>query len=149
YECSILGQTLDRALEHYTLFYAAERLRFLFAYRFFEHRLSREDNVSPLAIKLDDSSFYLLSLEGLEVSNRPDVHLGTRQERRDAVNIDFQAAFYPVDHQALNDFLVLMGVSYPVPGVHPHGICPGQHCIAVLVLQALDEDIYLIARFDR
>src|SRR5258706_844367 len=126
YERAVFGQVLHRAGENRSLFEVRERFRTLSVDLFFEQLLARDHDVAALFVELDDGNVESLALEGVEVVNRANIDLRTRQESARAVNIHGEAALDAVDDDAANRLLLVVGLLDVVPGVQALGFLVGE-----------------------
>src|SRR6185295_10877099 len=106
---------------------------------------ARHDDIAAAAV-------HLQNLEGLgkvhqrpDVADRADVDLASGQEGDGAVEIDGEAAFDPAEDHALDPVAGgELGLEL-VPGGLAAGAVAAEHGLALMVLDAVDIDLDLIA----
>ena len=91
YECTVLGDVLDRALEDASFFQALHGAALQGCTLALEEHSTRQDNVASTLVKLNNLELVFLIQEFLEISNRSNVDLAAWQECLDA-DVDRQAA---------------------------------------------------------
>src|ERR1700722_5270986 len=87
---------------------------------FFQDFLARNDHVAALFVELDHPDFDRLTNISVEVSDRPDLKLRTREERLYA-DIDGDATLNSAKNDAGNRRLLVRRLLYRVPYPMPLG----------------------------
>src|SRR5690606_31849205 len=101
-ERTVVGDVLDHALDHLTLFEVLDDLRALLCTALFEHGAARHDDVAAAAIHLEDLEGLRVVHQRRDVADRTDVDLRARQEGHGAVQIDREAALDLVEDDAFD-----------------------------------------------
>src|SRR5688572_33406518 len=99
---TVVGQILNLTLYYDVFFDLAQGLSLAIRILIFQDRLARENYVRTLAVELDYLGLDFLVSQAVQVTDRARVDLRSRQESRDAVHIDAQAAFYALNDAALD-----------------------------------------------
>ena len=92
YECAVVGDVLDDALDHHAFLQRLEQLLPVLALGSLEYRAARHDHVVAFAVELDDLELHRLALIGRGVLDRTDIHQGARKECADTIGHDGQPA---------------------------------------------------------
>src|SRR6059058_2892819 len=87
-EGAIVGKVLNLAFNDDVFFDLLESFALATSVALLKYRLARQHDVGAFAIQLDYFRFDLTPSERIKISHRPYVHLGTRQERRDTIDVD-------------------------------------------------------------
>src|SRR5258705_2590935 len=80
-EGTVIGDVLDHAVDHLTLFEVLHQLLALFGAGLFEHRAARHHDVAAAAIHLENLERLRIVHQRRDVANRADIDLPARQER--------------------------------------------------------------------
>src|SRR5215470_8431813 len=108
-ERTVVGDVLDDAVDHLTLFEVLHQLLALLGAGLFQHRAARHHDVAAPAIHLEDLERLRHVHQRGDVADRADVDLAARQERHGAVEVDREAALDLVEDDALDLLVVLEG----------------------------------------
>ena len=146
-EGTVVGDVLDHAVDDLALLEGLQRVGAQLLPLLLQERPPREHDVAAALVELDDLELEPLALHLLQVANRPEVHLGARQERLHA-DVHGQAALHPGQHRALDGLVRLVGGADLVPDLEPVRLLLGEHDPAVLALGVLDQDVDLVAGLD-
>ncbi len=147
-ERAIIGDVLDDAVDDLTLREALDQPGTLLGAGFFEDRAARHDDVTALAVHLQDDERLRQVHERSHIAHRADIDLAARQERDGTRQIDREAALdAPKDHA----FDTLGGGVLRLERV-PRGFATRavarQHRLAHGVLDAVDIDLDFVADVD-
>src|SRR5271169_6779571 len=91
---AVVGQVLHCTGQDCAFFQVFERRAALAGLLFFQQFLTRDYDVAAFLIELDDADFDLLPNVPIEITDRSNFQLGTRQERLDAY-VDRQTTLDP------------------------------------------------------
>ena len=134
-ETPIVGDVLD----HTTQDVAGDQLgqgdRLLLGARGVENGLTRHHHVGAASIDLDHANLDLFASHGLEIANRTQVHLGTRQEGAHA-DVNGKSTLDPVGNDPGNRSFGLEGLLDTTPDLHLLGFVARDNNVAVAVLAA-------------
>ena len=136
-EGAVVGDVLDHTLEDVAGGELCEGVLLLLGALGLEDDLAGDDDVGASLVELDDLDADLLVDHRLEVAHRADVHLRAGEERADA-DIDRQAAFDPIDHEAGDDLVAAVGIFNLAPDLHLLGLLARYDDVSFLVLAALE-----------
>src|SRR5205809_593460 len=90
-ESAVLGEVLYHSGKHGSFFQVLQGLGLLFVLFLFHQLLARDDDVSALLVQLDHGDFNNLALEDIQITQRTQISLGSRQERLSAEDVDRQS----------------------------------------------------------
>ena len=113
-----------------------------------EDHAARHDDVATPLVELDDHEIVALAYQVLDVGNPPERDLGARKEGVDAHDVDGDAPLDLAGQKTLYGAVVLVGVPDQLPDPQEVGLLLGQDHHPVLVLEALEENVHLLARLD-
>ena len=114
----------------------------------FDDGAPREDDVVSFLVERDDLELVLVPAKGIEILDRLRVDQRSRKERLDAADVDCESAFDALDDAAADRLIGFERGFDAVPDQHPFRLLAGEHDVAAVVFEALDENVELIARFD-
>src|SRR4051812_45666272 len=114
-ECAVVGQVLHRAVHDGTFLQVLESLRAQLGLLFVQNLFARDNNVAALLVQLHYPYFQLLALHIVQVAHGLQVDLRAGQERARAAQVDGEAAFYALDHDALDGLLLVVRLLDVVP----------------------------------
>ena len=110
----------------------------------------REDHdVAALLVQLDDADFDLLTLQGIEIADRTQIDLRTRQEGAGAENVDRQASLDAIDDTSLDRGLLVEGFVDLVPGAQTLRLLVREVDVAFFGVAGLAHDGDLVAALHR
>ena len=110
-----------------------------------DESLVRDDNVAELLVDLDDLELHRLADEDVVVAYGVNVNLAAGEEGLDAKYINDHATLRAALDVALDDLVALHGLVDVVPALLKTGLLVRKLQLTILVLLALDIDLYLIA----
>src|SRR5690606_2179844 len=148
HERTVLGDVLDHAVEHRTLFELLEGLGLERSALLLQQCTTRQHDVAALLVELDDLEAVTLPNELVEVAGGPELHLATWQERFDA-DVDGQTTFDAADDRAFHDIVALGGFRDLFPDFESISLLFAEHTETCFVLCGFDEDFDLVADVDR
>ena len=114
----------------------------------FQHGAARDDDVAAAAVHLEDRERLRRAHQRADVAHRADVDLAARQEGHGAAEVDGEAALHAAEDRALDALLRLERLLEVGPGLLAAGLLARQDDRAVLVLDALEEDLDDVAGLD-
>src|SRR5260370_28364449 len=144
-ERTVIGDVLDHAVDHLTLFEVLHQLLALLGAGLFQNRAARHHDVAAAAIHLEDLERLRIVHQGCYVADRTDVDLRARQEGHRAVEIDGEAALDLVEDDAVDLFVVLERLLELAPAFLAARLVARQHGFAERVLDAVEEHLDLVA----
>src|SRR6202041_321385 len=113
-ECAVVGEVLDGTSGDAALFESRERDRLLGVLLLFEQLLAADNDVAALLVQLDDADFNLGADVAVQIADRTDFDLRTRQKRLDA-DVDGQTTLDPAKNHALDGCFVVCRLLELVP----------------------------------
>lgn len=147
-ESAVVGDIFDLSVEDLAFLEFVEGVLFEGFAFFFEEGATRKDDIGAFFVELDDFEFVALSDQFVEVTNRAEVDLGAGEEGFDA-DIDGEAAFDTLNDDTFDDLVFFAGFGDLFPDLELVSFFFGDTAMAVVVFEDFDEDIDLIAGFDR
>jgi hypothetical protein len=149
-ERAVFGQVLDDSLDDLAFLQLLERHLLQLGALLLQQHAARQHDVAALLVELDDLEPVLLADERVQVAHRAQVDLRAGQERlHAAADGDRQAALHPRADRPFDQLVALARAGNLVPDLEAVCLLLGQHAQAVLVLPALQENVDLVALFDR
>ncbi len=145
-ERAVLGEILHHAGKNRAFFQMLQRLAALLVLLAFQQFLARDHDVAALLVELDDRDFERLTLHAVEIANRPQIHLRSRQKRSCAQNVDREPALGSLNHHRLNRPLFVMRFLHLVPGVEFARFLMRQVDVALFRLPLLPHHFNFVAR---
>ena len=100
----------------------------------------RNNYVFEFLVDFDNLKFHLLSNINVEITDRLDVYLRSRQESLDSKHINNQAAFRTALDLTLNDEISFLGFIDFVPSTEDAGSSVRYHQLAIFIFLALNKD---------
>src|SRR4029078_1062048 len=91
-ERTVIGDVLDHAVDHLTLFEVLHQILALLGAGLFENRAARHHDVAAATVHLEDLERLRVVHQGCYVADRADVDLRARQEGNGTVEVDREAA---------------------------------------------------------
>ena len=146
-ERTVVGDVLDHAAKDVARHEPRDRDLLLFCASCVENGLARYDHVGATAVDLDHADLDLLALHCLEVPHRTQIHLRTRQECAHA-DVDRKAALDAIGNDASDRLLVVEGLLDTAPDLHLLGLVARDDDVAVAVLTADEQNLYLVTGLD-
>src|ERR1700678_129558 len=144
-ECAVLGEILDDAGEDAAFFKVFEGFAALFVLLFFEKLLAGDDDIAALLVELDDGDFHRLALHAIQIADGAQVHLGARQERARALNVDGKAALDALYDDAFDRLLFVVGALNLIPGAQTLRFEMREVDVSLFGLALLAHDIDFVA----
>src|SRR5581483_9512244 len=131
-ERTVLGEVLDDALDDLAFLQFLEGLALELGALLLEQHAPREDDVAALLVELDDLESVALADERVQVADRPQVYLRSREERlHAAADGDRQAALHARADDAFDELVALTGARDLVPHLQAIGLLLRKHAQAV------------------
>src|SRR6185437_16182662 len=106
-ERTVVGDVLDHAVDHLTLFEVLHQLLTLFSAGLLQNRAARHHDVAAATVHLQDLERLRIVHQRRDVADRTDIDLRARQEGHSAVEIDGEAALDLVEDDAVDLFVIL------------------------------------------
>src|SRR3954447_23367800 len=106
-ERAVVGDVLDHAIDHLTLFKILPQFLTLFGAGFLENSAARHHDVAAAAIHLEDLERLRIVHQRCDVADRADIDLRARQEGHRTVEIDGEAALNLVKNNAVHLLVVV------------------------------------------
>ena len=144
-ERTVIGDVLDDAVDHLTLFEVLHQFLALLGAGLFQNRTARHHDVAAAAIHLEDLERLRIVHQRRDVADRTDVDLRARQEGDRAVEVDGEAALDLVEDDAVNLLVVVEGLLELAPAFLAARLVARQHGFAERVLDAVEEHLDLVA----
>ena len=144
-EDAVGRDVLDSTLQNLTLLQVRDDLLALSLQLGLDEGLVRDDNVAELLVDLDDLELHRLADEDVVVAYGVNVNLAAGEEGLNAKYINDHATLRAALDVALDDLVTLHGLVDVVPALLKTGLLVRKLQLTVLVLLALDIDLYLIA----
>src|SRR5882672_2471111 len=147
-ERTVIGDVLDHAVDHLTLFEVLHQLLALLGAGLFENRAARHHDVAAAAIHLEDLERLRVVHQRRNVADRPDVDLRTRQEGNRAIEIDGKAALDLVEDDAVDLLVVVEGLLELAPAFLAARLVARQHGFAERILDSVEEHLDFVANLE-
>ena len=144
-ERAVVGDVLDRAVDHLAFGEVGDDLVALLGAALLEHGAARDDDVAAAAIHLQDLERLRHVHQRRDVAHRADVDLAARQEGDRAVEIDGEAALDLVEDDAFDLLVLLEGLLELDPALFAARLVARDDGLAERVLDALEIDLDLVA----
>src|SRR6202521_4463435 len=110
-ERTVIGDVLDHAVDHLTLFEVLHQLLALLGAGLFQNRAARHHDVAAAAIHLENLERLRIVHQRRDVADRADIDLRARQERYRAVEIDGKATLDLIEDDAVHLLVVVNAFS--------------------------------------
>src|SRR5215203_727827 len=143
-ERTVIGDVLDKAVDHLTFFEVLHQLLALLGAGLFENRAARHHDVAAAAIHLEDLERLRIVHQRSEVADRADVDLRARKEGDRAVEVDGEAALDLVEDDAVNLLVVVEGLLELAPAFLAARLVARQHGFAERILDSVEEHLDLV-----
>ena len=140
-ERTVVGDVLDHAVDHLTLFEVLDQFLALFGAGLFENRAARHHDVAAAAIHLEDLERLRVVHQRRNVADRTDVDLRARQEGNGTVEVDGEAALDLVEDDAVNLLVVVEGLLELAPAFLAARLVARQHGFAECVFDPVEEHL--------
>src|SRR5262249_19335651 len=140
-ERTVIGDVLDDAVDHLTLFEVLHQLLALLGAGLFQNGAARRHNVAAAAIHLEDLERLRVVHQGSNVADRTDVDLRARQEGDSTVEVDGEAALDLVEDDAVDLLVVLERLLQLAPALFAARLVTRQHGFAERILDTVEEDL--------
>src|SRR5437660_3020134 len=140
-ERTVIGDVLDHAVDHLTLFEVLHQLLALFGAGLFQNRAARHHDVASAAIHLEDLERLRVVHQRCNVADRADVDLRARQEGHSTIEVDGEAALDLVEDDAVDLLVVLEGLLELAPALFAARLVARQHGFAERILDAVEEHL--------
>src|SRR5207237_531777 len=138
-ERAVLGDVLDDATNDLALFESLEGLGLLLVALLLEEHAARQDDVAALLVELDDLELVGLPDQLVQVADRSEVDLRTREERLDAaLDGDREAALHALADGAFDELVAFARAGDLIPDLHLVRLLLGKRDKSVIILAALD-----------
>src|SRR5262249_20656924 len=147
-ERTVIGDVLDDAVDHLTLFEVLHQLLALLGAGLFQNGTTRHHDVAAATIHLEDLERLGVVHQRRDVADRTDVHLRARQEGHRAVEVDGEAALDLVEDDARDLFVVLERLLELAPALFAARLVARQHGFAEGVFDAIEEHFHLVANLE-
>ena len=147
-ERTVIGDVLDHAVDHLTLFEVLHQLLALLGAGLFQNRAARHHDVAAAAIHLEDLERLRVVHQRGDVADRTDVDLRARQEGDSTVEVDGKAALDLVEDDAVDLFVVLERLLELAPAFLAARLVAREHGFTERVLDAVEEHLDFVADLD-
>ena len=144
-ERTVIGDVLDDAVDHLTLFEVLHQLLALLGAGLFENRAARHHDVAAAAIHLEDLERLRIVHQRSDVADRADIDLRARQEGDGAVEVDGEAALDLVEDDAVDLLVVVEGLLELAPAFFAARLVARQHGFAERIFDAVEEHLDFVA----
>src|SRR5205085_8803821 len=145
YECTVIGDVLDHAVDHLTLFEVLHQLLALLGASLFQNRAARHHDVAAAAIHLENLERLGVVHQRRDVADRTNVDLRARQEGDSAIEVDGEAALDLVEDDAVDLLVVLERLLELAPALFAARLVARQHGFAERILDAVEEHLDFVA----
>src|SRR6202042_577914 len=140
-ERTVIGDVLDDAVDHLTLFEVLHQFLALFGAGLFQNRTARHHDVAAAAIHLEYLERLRVVHQRRDVADRADIDLRARQEGNSAVEVDGEAALDLVEDNAVDLLVVVEGLLELAPAFLAARLVARQHGFAERILDAVEEHL--------
>ena len=144
-EGAVLGQILDHPGEHRTFFQMLQSFGALLGLLAFQQFLARDHDVAALFVQLDHSHFDGLALHRIQIADGAQIHLGSREKRMRAVNVDGESTLDAVEHDSMDGLLLVIRFLDFFPGVNALRLLVREVDVAFLDFALAAHDVDRIA----
>ena len=144
-ERAVVGEILDRALDHLAFREVGDDFVALLGPALLEHGAAGNHDVAAPAVHLEDLERLRHIHQRRDVAHRADVDLAARQEGDGAVEVDGEAALDLVEDDAFDLFALLEGLLELDPALFAPRLVARDHGLAERILDALEVDLDLVA----
>ena len=144
-ERAVVGEVLDRAVDHLAFGEVGDDLVALLGPALLEHGAARDDDVAAAAVHLQDLERLRDVHQRRDVAHRADVDLAARQEGDRPVEVDGEAALDLVEDDAFDLLVLLEGLLELDPALLAARLVARDDGLAERVLDALEIDLDLVA----
>ena len=144
-ERAVVGDVLDRAVDHLALGEVGDDLVALLGAALLEHGAARDDDIAAAAIHFQNLERLRHVHQRRDVAHRADVDLAARQEGDGAVEVDGEAALDLVEDDAFDLLVLLEGLFELDPALLAPRLVARDDGFAERVLDALEIDLDLVA----
>src|SRR6185436_4369864 len=145
HERAVVGEVLDRALEHGAFLQVVHERAALGGEFLLDDRATGNDNVVALLVELDDLELERLAFEIGGVTHRTDIDERTREERADVVDLDGEATLDAARDGAGDDFGPVERLFEAGPGARTLGLLARQARFAGAVFHGVERDFNAVA----
>ena len=121
-ERAVVGEVLDRALDHRAFLQVVHERRALGGEFLLHDRAARDHDVIALLVELDDLELERLALEVGGIAHRAHVDQRARQERAYVLDLDREAALHAAGDDAGDDLGLVEGLLEARPGAGAFGL---------------------------
>src|SRR5205085_3974261 len=140
-ERTVIGDILDDAVDHLTLFEVLHQLLTLLGAGLFQDRTARHHDVAAAAIHLEDLERLGVVHQRRDVADRTDIDLRARQEGDSAIEVDGEAALDLVEDDAVDLLVVLERLLQLAPALFAARLVARQHGFAEGIFDAVEEHL--------
>src|SRR4051812_18673140 len=147
-ERTVIGDVLDYAVDHLTLFEVLHQFLALLGAGLFENRTARHHDVAAAAIHLQNLERLRIVHQRCDVADRADVDLRTRQEGDRAVEVDGEAALDLVEDDAVDLLVVVEGLLELAPAFLAACLVARQHGFTERIFDSVEEHLDLVANLE-
>src|SRR5262249_20639378 len=141
HERAVIGDVLDRTLDHLPLGKRGNKLRTLLGAALFQHSAARDHDIAAAAIHFQDLERLRHVHQRTDIAHGAHVNLASRQERDGAIEIDGEAAFHAAEDHALYAAAFLESFLEPHPAFLAPGLIARQNGFAERIFHPLEIDL--------
>src|ERR1700686_2540620 len=147
-ECTEVGDVLDHAFADLILLQLLHQLLALARPLLLEEDSTRDDDVPPALIELDDLEVEGLTEQLVDVRNATERDLRAGEECIDSHEIDDHAALDLLDQGAAHRLIVLVGDADALPHTHEVGFLLREDDRSFLVLEVFEKNFDFVTRLE-
>src|ERR1700754_4943865 len=147
-ERTVIGDVLDHAVDHLTLFEVLHQFLALLGAGLFQNRAARHHDVAAAVVHLENLEPLRVVHQRCDVADRTDIDLRARQEGDRAVQIDGEATLDLVEDDAVNLLVVVEGLLELAPALFAARLVPREHRFTKRILDALQVNFNGVADLD-
>src|SRR4029453_3778192 len=144
-EGAVIGDVLDHAVVHLSLFETGHDFAPLLSAGLFEHGTARDDDIAAPSVHLEDLEGLRHVHQGADIADRANVHLASRQEGHGAVEIDSEPALDTVENHALDALARFVFLFEPSPALLAARLFARHHPFPGRVLPPLEINVDFVA----
>ena len=148
HERAVVGEVLDRALDHGAFLQVVHERAALGGELLLDDRAARNDHVVALLVELDDLELERLAFEVGGVAHRTHIDQRTGQERADVVDLDGEATLHTAGDGAGDDFGFVERLFEAGPGAGTLGLLAREARFAGAVFHRVERDFDAVAGLD-
>ena len=115
-ECAVFGDVFDNPINRIAFGQFSDDFGALFGTAFFEDRTTRNNDIAPAAVHLEDLERLFHPHERAGIAHRAHIDLRSGQEGHGTAKIDGKSTLDPAKNSALDTGIIRIGFFQTIPG---------------------------------